>query len=91
MHIGKVIGEVVSTLKHETLRGEKLLLVERMDPEGNLLGTVHVAVDAVLAGKGDTVLLVSEGRGAQAILNKDTSPVRDVIIGVIDRVEYARS
>ena len=90
MHIGRVVGEVISTLKHESLYGEKLLLVERLDPEHNVIGPVHIAMDAALAGYGDTVLMISEGRSAQTILQKDTSPVRDVIVGIIDHIDYIK-
>src|SRR5262245_37094212 len=50
MYLGKVIGNVVCTIKDSSLDGSKLLLVKRL-PNGPTV----VAVDAVGAGAGETV------------------------------------
>ena len=87
MYIGKVIGNVVATVKHEAFSGRKLLLVERLDLEGDLTGYYDIAVDVVQAGVGDKVMVIDEGNGARQILRRDPAPVRAVIVGVVDDVE----
>jgi len=64
MHVGRVVGEVVATVKHRALAGQKLLLVQPVTPEGRKTGRVAIAVDAVQAGPGDLVLVADEGNSA---------------------------
>lgn len=67
MRLGRVIGNVVSTRKNPKLEGAKLLLVQPLDATATPRGHAVLAVDAVQAGVGDTVLLVIEGRAAGSV------------------------
>jgi microcompartment protein CcmK/EutM len=89
MYIGRVVGNVVATIKHEAFFGQKLLLVDRLDLAGEPSGEYDICVDVAQAGVGDRVLVIDEGNGARQILNRDVAPVRAVIVGVIDEVELA--
>jgi len=86
MYIGKVIGNVVSTIKISHLEDHKLLLVDQLDLEGKETGYYDIAVDVVQSGPGDTVLVLDEGNGARQVLNIDPGAVRAVIVGVVDEV-----
>ncbi len=87
MRTGRVIGEVVSTIKHPDLEGWKLLLVAYLTSEGEPTGEETIALDAVDAGMGDHVLIHDEGAGASQIMKNPRGPVRTMIVGVIDRVD----
>jgi microcompartment protein CcmK/EutM len=87
MFIAKVLGEVVSTIEHESLRGRKLLVVDRVDTNGASLGESLLAVDSVDAGVGDTVLVVDEGGSAAIVTGLPNPPIRTVIVGVIDSID----
>jgi microcompartment protein CcmK/EutM len=88
MYIGKVYGTVVATIKHETFNRHKLLLVERLTPDGDPTSKYDICVDTVQAGVGDRVLVLDEGNSARQILNQaPNGAVRAVIVGVIDRVD----
>ena len=87
MRIARVVGTVVSTVKHSSYQGLKLLIVQPIDEDGNPVGEDYLAVDVVQAGVGDTVLVISEGNGARQIFSKPVLPIRSVIVGVIDEVE----
>ncbi len=87
MFIGRVIGEVVSTVHHDAMNGRKLLIVERLDPDGTSLDETILAVDSVQAGRGDTVLVVDEGGSAALVTGLDNPPIRTVIVGVIDSID----
>lgn len=89
MYIGLVSGTVVATIKHEAFYGRKLLLVDRLDLNGEATGQYDICVDVVQAGLGDRVLVIDEGNGARQILERDVAPVRAVIVGVVDDVELA--
>jgi ethanolamine utilization protein EutN len=87
MKVGKVIGTVVSTVKHSSLSGQKLLIVLPLHPDGKSAGNSVLAIDTVQAGMGDTVLLMEEGNSARMILGQSMGPVRSVIAGIVDSVE----
>lgn len=87
MHIGRVIGTVVSTQKHQKIEAAKLLLVQPLTLEDTPKGTAVLAVDSVGAGVGEKVLLVIEGKAAQDALRRKGAPVDAAIIGIVDVVE----
>lgn len=88
MLIGRVVGNVIATQKNEKLEGAKLLLVQPLDLEGREKGTAVLAIDTLVdAGIGDRVLLVQEGKAAQAVLGRGTAAVDAAVVGVVDTVE----
>lgn len=89
MFIGKVIGTVVSTLKHEIYNGRKLLLVKKLDPTFKPLKDSLIAIDTIQAGVGDIVLINDEGNSARQILDEENGCIRSLIVGYIDSVDLA--
>lgn len=89
MIIGKVIGTVVATSKHELLVGSKILIVQGITPAGvDLDGDFYVAVDTVGAGAGEQVILTL-GSGAAKACENQNSPVDAAIIGIIDEIDVS--
>lgn len=88
MFLARVVGEVVATIKHAHLAGDKLLLVRREQADGTPVGPPVIAVDSVDAGPGDRVLVADEGNSAAQVLRRPRGPVRTVIVGVVDDVQY---
>ncbi len=89
MYIGIVAGSVVATIKHEAFAGRKLLLVERLNLDGQPTADYDICVDVARAGVGDRVLVLDEGNGARQVLNMKVAPVRAVVVGVVDEVALA--
>ena len=87
MLIGRVVGEVVATEKHSSHRGRKALLVQPLNLDETNRGEPVVALDAVDAGVGDRVLLVTEGFSAMTSVGRPDSPIDAAVVGVIDLVE----
>jgi len=87
--IGRVAGTVVATICSPALEGRKLLFVDLLDLKGNETGKDLIAVDAVGAGAGETVLVLDEGNGARQVLEAPDAPIRAVIVGVIDQIEMS--
>jgi microcompartment protein CcmK/EutM len=85
--LARVIGEVVATVKHAALHGQKILIIEKVSPWDKRPGETLLAIDSVDAGVGDTVLVVDEGSSAALIVGLTDPPIRTVIAGVIDQVE----
>ena len=89
MILCKVIGSIVSTIKHSSFQNQKIMLVRPINPDGTLKSGTIVAVDTIRAGIGDIVLVASEGRSAMEILEfKKREPLRSIIIGIVDIIEY---
>jgi len=87
MILGRIIGSVVSTIHHPIVEGHKLLVAERLDPTLRPIGGYIIALDAIGAGQGETVLILDEGSGARQILDDANAPVRSIVIGIVDAVE----
>jgi ethanolamine utilization protein EutN len=86
--IARVVGNLVATQKQEAHEGKKILLIQPLDLEGQPMGDVVVALDAVDAGIGDRVLAVQEGFSAMTSVGHVESPIDAAVIGVIDLVEF---
>jgi len=86
MQIGRVVGTVVSTQKHRTFQGAKLLLVQPLNLDDTARGPALLAVDGVGAGVNEKVLIVLEGRAAGEALGRKAAPVDAAIVGIIDTV-----
>ncbi len=86
MTLGRVIGNVVSTVKHRVLEGYKILIVQPVDAEGRPAGKTLLALDTVQAGEGDTVLVNDEGNSARLIIGDPMAPVRTLVVGIVDEV-----
>jgi ethanolamine utilization protein EutN len=87
MLIARVIGEMVSTHKHSSHVGRKALVVQPLDLDGSNRGDPVIAFDAVDAGVGDQVLLVTEGFSAMTSVGRPESPIDMAVVGVIDRID----
>lgn len=87
MKICRVVGPVVSTVKHKTYVGTKLLAVEPLDSEGKPTGESLLAVDRVQAGEGDLVLVMREGNGIRQLFKQEILPIRSAIVGIVDSVD----
>ncbi len=88
MIIGQVVGEIYSTINHEFYDSKKLLIVDRINPSGDVAGGYLIAVDSVDAGVGEKVLVIDEGNSARQVVNSDNAPIRSIIIGIIDEIEH---
>ena len=85
MYLAKVIGKVVSVVKHSAYDARTLLLVQPISLQGKVVRTPTIAVDYVGAGEGDTILVGSAPGVAQEVFDIERAPIRELIVGVVDR------
>ncbi len=85
MILGKVIGNVVATVKDPSLDGEKLLLVQLLNPDRSSSGRPLAAIDVVQAGDGDFVFLV-RAREASLATFPVVGPVDLAIVGIVEEL-----
>lgn len=83
---GKVVGNIVSTNKFDSLRGYKFLEIQLMENK-QLTDRYIVAVDrSISAGIGEEVLIVT-GSSARAAVGDMDAPVDAVVAGIIDKLQ----
>lgn len=87
MILGRVTGRITSTIHHASMDHRRLLIVDRLDPDGSPTGGYLIAVDAAGAGYGERVIVLDEGNGARQVLQWPNAPVRSVVVGVVDDVQ----
>jgi ethanolamine utilization protein EutN len=79
--LGRVVGKAVSTAKHPSLGGSKLLVVEpiraaSLDPV--------LCIDELGARAGDVVVMSNDGKFAREIVKDEASPARWWVMGIVD-------
>ncbi len=78
---------MVSTINSPVYENRRLLLCDLLDERGvSLIGRYVLAVDAVGAGAGETVLILDEGNSARQVVKMEDAPIRAVIVGIVDAV-----
>ena len=86
MQLARVVGNVVSTVKPESHKGRKLLLVRPEAADGTLEARSYIAVDLVQAGEGDRVLVMREGSSVRDMLGVTAAPIHAAVVGIVDEV-----
>jgi microcompartment protein CcmK/EutM len=85
VQLARVIGTVVSTVKDDTLRGRKLLVIQPLDGGLQDSGKPMVAIDSVGAGTGEVVFWC-RGREASFPFTPVEVPTDCTIVGIVDSV-----
>ncbi|HUK65737.1 MAG TPA: EutN/CcmL family microcompartment protein [Anaeromyxobacteraceae bacterium] len=84
MVIARVEGSVVATRKHPSFAGWRLLLCQPLGAGGEPEGTPVVAIDPHGAALHSRVLVCNLGAAAREVIGDETSPVRLMIVGILD-------
>ncbi|MGO8752610.1 MAG: EutN/CcmL family microcompartment protein [Thermoguttaceae bacterium] len=82
---GLVVGNATATVKHRSMEGWKLLIVQPYGADGLTPdGDPVLVVDSLGAGTGEQVIISSDGKGTRELMKSDTTPVRWSVIGIRD-------
>lgn len=84
MQLGLVLGTATSTIKHPSFEGERMLVVQLQTADGGDDGEPVLAFDLLGAGRGDRVLLTSDGQILQERIGR-TTPGRWSVLGLPDQ------
>lgn len=84
MQIALVEGHAISTIKHPSMTGWRMLLVQPLNGENRPDGDPLLVVDHLGAGHGCKVLISNDGCGARELIGSNTTPVRWHVIGILD-------
>jgi ethanolamine utilization protein EutN len=85
MQVGRVVGHAVSTVKHPSMHGWRLLLVQILGIDGQADGEPILAIDHLGAGASDRVIVSNDGAAAREMVGAKDSPVRWFVMGIEDR------
>lgn len=88
MILGKVCGSINSTINHDFYNNEKLLIVDLLNPDKTETGKYIIALDTIGAGYGEIVIIIDEGNSARMIVEDSKAPLRSVIVGIVDQMDY---
>ena len=85
MYLGRVMGHAHATVKHPSMEGWKLLLVMALQADGRTVeGDPILVIDSLGAGKGETVMITSDGIGTRELVGDPASPIRWSVLGIRD-------
>lgn len=87
MLLARVEGNLVATRKHPSFEGWRLVICQPISQEGSPEGVPQVAIDAHGAGMHERVIISSDGAAARKAVRDDKSPVRWMVVGIVDENE----
>jgi len=87
MQLARVEGNIVATRKHPSLEGWRLVICQPIGTGGETEGAPIIAIDSHGAGMHQQVILSSDGLAARRAVGVDKSPVRWLVVGIVDESE----
>lgn len=85
MQLARVMGQAVATVKHPSMEGWRLLVVQPLTADDKPDGEPLLAIDSLGAGTASLVILSNDGAGARELVGARNSPVRWMVMGIVDR------
>ena len=89
MKLVKIIGSVTSTIKDDTLKEFKLLMVRTTGPDLKDAGDYYVAVDTVGVGVGELALIVTGSAAKQTAATMGKN-IDAAIVARVDKINLEK-
>jgi len=84
MQSALVIGNATATVKHPSLDGWRLIVLQPLDIKDKADGFPFLAIDKMGAGKGDMVFFTSDGKWIRQMVGRNDCPIRYAVQGILD-------
>ncbi|MGB1926693.1 MAG: EutN/CcmL family microcompartment protein [Rubripirellula sp.] len=84
MQPARVLGSARATIKHHSLDGQRLVMINLLTADGSADGPPLIALDQLGSGPGDRVLVTSDGKYARELTGESTNPARWTVMGIVD-------
>jgi len=84
MQVAEVVGHATATVKHPSMKGWRLLVVQPLATNDKPDGEPMMAIDSLGSNVGSRVLLSSDGKGVAELVGSKTSPIRWFVMGLCD-------
>jgi len=87
MLLARVEGNIVASRKHSSFDAWRLVICQPIGQGGDAEGAPIIAIDSHGAGMHQQVVISSDGIAARKAVGVDKSPVRWLIVGIVDEHE----
>ncbi len=84
MILARIEGNLVSTVKHPSLNAWRLLICQPVSLDGKSTGVPVIAIDSYGASLHQKVIISTDGGAARLAVGDPKSPVRNMIVGIVD-------
>lgn len=84
MQTALVLGSSRATVKHESLEGQRLVILQPLMHDDSPDGPPLIAIDAMGTRKGDHVMITSDGSYARVVTSHKSTPARWSVAGILD-------
>lgn len=84
MQLATVVGHATSTVKHRSLNGCRLLVLQFLAHDGGPDGEPVLAIDAMGAAVGAKVIVTTDAVQIREMVEAKDSPIRYSIMGLAD-------
>ena len=84
MQLGLVVGHATSTIKHASLNGQRLLLVQMLTPSEQPDGEPVLVIDHLGASAGGKVIATTDAVLVREMVGARNSPIRWSVMGLVD-------
>jgi len=84
MQFGRVVGHATSTVKHATMKGWKLLVVQPVTQDNKDDGEPILVVDSLGASPAQRVMLSNDSKYLTEVIGAKNTPLRWWVMGLID-------
>lgn len=87
MFLARVDGVVIATVCHPSLAGHRSIICQPLDAEGRDEGAPVLAIDPLGAWQHERVLISTDGSHTRAHVKDPHSPLRNIVMGLVDAPE----
>jgi len=87
MLLARVEGNLVATRKHPSYDAWRMVICQPIGGDGQPEGVPVIAIDSHGAGMHQEVIISSDGKAARKAVGVDRSPVRWLVVGIVDEHE----
>jgi ethanolamine utilization protein EutN len=84
MQIGKVVGHAISTIKHASMTGWRLLVVQMLTADERPDGEPVLVIDHLGAAVGSKVVATTDAVLVRELVGVKNSPIRWSVMGLAD-------
>jgi len=84
MNLALVIGTATATVKHPSMQGWRLLVVQPLTARGGDDGGPLLAIDHLGARIGSQVIITSDGKEVSELVKSKATPIRWMVLGQPD-------
>lgn len=85
MNFARVDGTLVTSHCHPSMKGRRTVICQPLDAEGRDEGAPVLAIDPLGAGLHQRVILSTDGSATRELVGDPHTPLRNLIIGIVDR------